>query len=158
MSEENDEEELEAVKTERDELKQERDSLNKKVESLTKDVAKLREILTAENPDVDELQAKNAELENTLKEAADTLQMFVDNQKTELIHEITQTTNLNADELKKMSLDNLRLIKATVDSMKDKGNTKGVKAAGSGVNTGVDSTFTLSDLYQKPQAVKPEVK
>ncbi len=147
------EKDMEALTEKVKELERANQGLKAETDKLAEENQRLKQALVGRNTDEDESELDK--VRKVLKQATDTLEKFVAREKTSTIQKITEKTNLCTDELQEMGLEQLSLIKKTIDSLK--GTEKGVKAAGSGQGRN-DSELTVGDMYGTEQTGKPEVK
>jgi len=105
--------------------------------------------------DKDQLQEKFDTLETENKETIAKLAVFEQAEKDQLINDIQEKSKKESwteDELKKLEIDQLKLVLKAVDNV-EKSRFKGIQAGTSATAPG--SKLTVGDLYHKPYAIPP---
>jgi hypothetical protein len=120
------------------------------------DIATLMTELAEHKKKTDELTTQNkaatdklAESDKKLKEATDTLDVYVKAEKKHLVEDIAKRSDLKADELDKKDIGELRIIQTAIDHVKVDGTVKPVRGA-AGTSTKLDADPRGQNLFQIP--------
>jgi predicted nuclease with TOPRIM domain len=94
-----------------------------------------------------------SKLKDTLAKAGDALQGEINKQKNVLVSEILALTDIDKEELEKLDLKQLRLIHKALSNVKTQGekDKTTVKTVRSAATSGKENTLTVGNLYHKPQ-------
>jgi uncharacterized coiled-coil protein SlyX len=94
-----------------------------------------------------------SKLKDTLAKAGDALQEEINKQKNVLVDEILALTDIDKEELEKLDLKQLRLIHKALSNVKTQGDKDKttVKTVRSAATSRKEDTLTVGNLYHKPQ-------